>query len=121
MAKMHGKSGSVTCTNVTAGMLEWTLDDTCDTADVTDFSDAGVRAFLAGCTQWQGSFSGNFDNANTAKSGDSVIISLVPGTSLSFGGSAIITGRNVKTGIDGAVTMAYTFQGTGALSEDLSA
>ena len=59
MAKQHGKGSSVTFANLTVGDHEFTVTDTADTAEVTDFTDgaAGFKKWLAGLRDWNGEIS----------------------------------------------------------------
>lgn len=122
MAKVHGKGGSLTCTNLTAGINEWSLDISGEAVDVTDFSDAGVKAFIAGLKEWKGSASGFWDAANTVAVNDVITSPVFTYTTGKYytGASAIVT--NIKTGasITGVCPFSIEFQGSGALTPTFS-
>lgn len=121
MAEVHGKSGSITYSNLTAGVKGWTLNYTCDTAETTDLADSGVRTYIAGLTGWTATVEANFDNANTAAPGDSATLTLTVSTGIDYEGTAICTGLRVNTDVGGVDTVTYEFQGTGTLSVDMTA
>ena len=51
MAEVTGVGGSITFTNLTAGVKSWTLDYTGDAPEITDFADSN-RTYTAGLTVW---------------------------------------------------------------------
>ena len=120
MASIAGKSAFVKYDGGTeiTGIKSWNIDATIDALETTDFVDAGVRSYIAGCSSWSGSFSGYKEGATPA---------ILSGTvySADFGesdttgqhwtGDILITGSSVNVGFDGIVEYSYTFQGTGAL------
>ncbi len=119
MAHIHGKSGDVDATGSATGARNWTLDYTGDPIDVTDYADAGVKAFIAGLTGWTASFEVVKDgaipyimNASVSFNFEEVANS---GTAV-WSGTAIINSITPSVPIDGAVTYAYGVQGTGALT-----
>lgn len=116
MAEVHGKGGSITFTNLTAGVKTWSLDSGADVAEVTDFADAGVKAFIAGGSGWTASCTANWDAANTAAVGDSATLTLTVTSGTAYSGTAILTGMAIGEAHDGVVEVTYSFQGTGALT-----
>jgi len=123
VAKVHGKSGSVTYTNITAATKAWTLNYTCDVDESTDWAAAATgKTFMAGVTSWTATVEAYYDNTNTAAPGDSATLTLIPTTNLKYEGTAIMTSMRVSAAVDGGVdTMTYEFQGTGALTIDTTA
>jgi len=96
-----------------AGIKSWTLDYTVDPLEVTDFADAGVRAYIAGCSQWAGSFEGYKEAAPLTIGGIYGLELRESGTATQqYRGSALITGLHANTTFDGVVTYGYDFQGT---------
>lgn len=120
MAAVHGKSGSITFTNITAGVKSWKCNYTCDVAETTDFAAAGVKTHLAGGTGWTASAEANWDAANTAIPGNSASLTLTAASGKTYVGTAIITSMDVNVSNDGVNNATYEFQGTGALVITLS-
>ncbi|MCK5617731.1 hypothetical protein KAR91_88520 [Candidatus Pacearchaeota archaeon] len=118
MAKIHGKGGDVDTGSSVTGMNAWTLSRDAAADETTDFSSGGLKEFIAGLTEWSGTFSGFKDGAPIAP-GTTVTLSLEEvadsGTEL-YTGSAIITNHSPAVEVAGVITYAYTFQGTGALT-----
>ena len=123
MARFAGKAGSITVAATNIAITSWEIDAKGDAIDVTGMDDAGVKEFLAGLTEWSGSFEG-FATGTVAGS--------VPGTSIAaavFASSVtagapkltapalggFITGLKVSSAVEGAVKVSCTFQGSGAL------
>lgn len=98
------------------GIKSWTIDYVADALEVTDFVDAGVRDYVAGCTGWTGTFEGYKDGAPLAI-GSEVILALGESSTNGqyFLGDAIITGVHANVAFDGVVTYSYDFTGAGAL------
>lgn len=117
---VHGKGGSITFSGITNGIESWELNIEGQVEDATDFSDAGVKKFIAGQTSWSGSFSGNWDAANTAAilATGSCVFTVTTGRY--YTGNVFITGQKISTPKDGKVTVTYDVQGTGALVPTLS-
>ena len=117
MAEVVGKSGSITCTNLTAGVKAWSLNLVGDTLETTDYADSGHRTFIAGLDGWTGSCEVNWDTANSSlavgETIDALIFSVV-GATEKYTGEAIVTGISVSSSVDGLVTMSVSFQGSGA-------
>ena len=116
MSEVAGKSGSITCTGLTAGVKAWTLNLVGDALETTDYADAGVRTFIVGCKGWTGTCEGNWDTANTITVGDEIaalVLSIV-GATEKYTGKAIVTGISVSSSFDGVVTASISFQGTEA-------
>ena len=115
---ISGKAGQVDAASEVLGIKSWTLDYAVDSLDVTDFDDAGVRAYIVGCSGWSGSFEGYKDTTPLPLAGASVTVKLYESQTASqfWTGSAYITGIHINTSHDGIVTYSYDFQGTGALT-----
>jgi len=114
MAEAHGKSGSITFSNLTAGVKEWTWTGDSEAVETTDFSDAGIRTYLVGLRGWRATAVANWDAANTARDGDSASLTLTAASGKTYAGTAIITSMTVSVGITGVNQASYEFQGTGA-------
>ncbi len=118
MAEKSGKNGQVqSATADVAGIREWNLSYDADALETTDFTDAGVKTFVAGLTGWTGSFSG-FDQAAAPLPavGATVTLKLELDNTDFYTGSALITNASPAVSVDGVNTIAYTFQGTGTLT-----
>ena len=116
MAEVKGCGGSLTFTNLTAGVKQWTLNWYTEVMDVTDFGDNCAKAFLAGFTGWTATATANWDAANTAKPGDSATLTLTVTSGKAYSGTAILTSMGVNQGVAGVVEATYNFQGTGTLT-----
>ncbi len=121
MAKVHGKASSVTFTNLTVGDSGYTITDTADVAEVTDFADgaSGFKKYLAGLRDWDITITGMWDNTpNTAKAGDEATLTVFMSGSgnLKFSGNAILTSHVVTADVNGAITEEWTFKGNGSLT-----
>lgn len=60
MAYYAGKNASITIGAVAYPMDTWTLDDTCEEVDVTNFTSGGARQVIAGITAGSMSASGPY-------------------------------------------------------------
>ncbi len=118
MAQISGKLGEVRIGGTTqSGMKSWTIDYTVDAIDTTDFADTGTKSFIAGISGWSGSFEGYKDAAPTAIGAEiALILKESTDATQQYTGQAILTGIHETVSIDGVVTEAYDFQGTGTLT-----
>lgn len=121
MAKAHGKGSSLTFPNLTVGDATFTITDTADVAEVTDFADgaAGFKKWLAGLRDWEATVSGPWDDTpNTAKAGDegALVLQLSGAGNLKFSGNAILVSQNVVTDVNDALRHEWNFKGNGALT-----
>lgn len=116
MAEVKGTSGSITYTNLTAGVKSWSLNYTCDTVDTTDFGNLGVASYLGTITRWNATATANWDGANTAKPGDSATLTLTVTSGKTYAGTAICTGMTPSSEVAGVAQATYTFQGSGTLT-----
>ena len=128
MAHLAGKSGNVYSTTaggtatgqvVVAGMKSWNVDYTSDALETTDFADSGLRTYIAGLSGWSGSFEGYKDGAAGLAPGTSYVLRLQASASTTtqmYTGTAFITGLHEAASVDGVVSLAYDFQGSGTLT-----
>jgi len=121
MSAISGRYGSVVFSGGQTTIKSWSLNYTADLYDSTNFDDStGGKSYVSGFTGWSGSFEGFFSaTGNTAVPGTTGTLTLktsATGTTDLWNGSAIITGMDVNTTVDGLVTQSYNFQGTGALA-----
>ena len=119
MAKIHGKGASLTFTNLTVGDHAFTLTDTADVAEVTDFADGatGFKIWLAGLRDWEVTVTCKFDDTpNTAVPGDEDTLTLTMTAGKTFSGNAILVSQSPSVDVNDAETIEYTFKGNGALT-----
>lgn len=121
MPVLSGSDGSVILTpaKAQATIKSWSLNWVGDALETTNFDTTGsARIFIAGLTNWTGSFEGFFSSSNSAEPGATGTISLKysAATTGGWGGSIVITGMDISTPRDGLITQAYTFQGNGKLA-----
>ena len=118
MARISGKLGEVTVAAAeVTGIKSWNVDQKVEALDSSGFDSDGVKAFIAGCSEWAGSFEGNKNGVPlTIGSEIALVLKESQTANQQFNGQAIITGLSVKTDIAGLVTYSYTFQGTGTLT-----
>ena len=124
MAVISGRYGSVECSSGETYIKSWTLSRKADLYDSTNFNDSTAgRSYVAGFTDWSGSFEGYYSTSNTIAPGSTANITLktsATGTTDLFYGGIIITAMDVVTGVDGLITQSYTFQGSGSLATSTS-
>jgi len=125
MAVHKGSEGVVKIlTNIVAEVRDWSLEETAETIDSTQLSDA-AKTFEVGTTSWSGSVNAFWDETDTSgqgamTAGATVTLNLYPEGATSgdtFGsGTAIISSISKSGGIDGLVEASFSFQGSGALT-----
>lgn len=118
---LAGKGGSVYLgANKVAEITSWSLDLGADDIEITSFDSAGKKEFLAGLTEWSGSFEGNFkpDDTNGQKAifeawanGTPVSLVLKVDDTVSFSGSAFVK-PSVEVPADDKASFSCDFQGT---------
>jgi len=126
MATHAGKEGIVKVgVNTILQVKDWSIEQTGDVVEDTAMGDQ-ARTFLPTLESWSGSLSVHWDEEDVNGQGALQINSVVQlevypeGDQLGdiyFTGSAIITGITRDAAFDGAVNAAYTFQGSGALTQ----
>ena len=117
MARVSGKAGDVTIAAASVtGIKSWNIDYKATALESTAFDNAGVKAFIIGCTEWSGSFDGYKDGPPAAM-GSSVAFTFKETQTAGqvWSGTGFIIDIKSKTEISGIVTYAYDFQGTGVL------
>ena len=122
MAVISGKLGSIQYSSGDVTIKSWTLNAKAELYDSTNFdSCGGYREYVAGFTDWSGSYEGYYSTGNTVTPGSSgrkiVLRTVAAGGAGVWSGTALITGMDIGIGVDGLVTQSYTFQGTGALAQ----
>jgi hypothetical protein len=127
MAGFSGKTGAITGPTINVNLTSMEIDHKGEAVDVTGMSDSGLKKFVAGLTEFSGSFEGHATGDVTA---------LQPGLStatwvFSTGSTGapkltctysagityvIITGCKVSSSVEGSVKCSVTFQGSGTLT-----
>ena len=116
MAEVLGANGSLTYTNLTVGIRDWTLTYDADALEVTDYGDSTARIYVPGLTSWSATATGWWDAANTAVPINSATLTLnINGTS-NYSGAAIITNLTITSVVDAVITASFSFQGTSTLT-----
>ena len=120
--KVHGKGSSLTFPNFTAGDFSYTLTDTGDTVEVTDFADgaAGFKKWLFGLRDWDVTVQSKWDNTpQTAAVGDegALVLQLSGAGNLKLSGNAILVSHTWTTDVNDAIVEELTFKGNGVLTE----
>ena len=119
MAKMSGKAGTVTFgTSIAAvKVTSWSADLTCDTADVTSMdASAWNKTYVPTFVDWTATVEGVLDGSLSGVIGAEGALDLNVGAAGTSGvaGNAICTGISPSVGMNDAVTVTLTFQGSGA-------
>ena len=118
MAKMSGKAGTAVfgtgMTTAQLGITSWSLEYTCDTADVTAMQSSGwTKEHVATFTDWTATVEGVWVSGLGSVIGTTAALTLevVSGTAILSAQNAICTGVSFSVGKDDAVTASLTFQG----------
>ena len=98
----------------------WTLDVSADTQDVTDFTSEGWREFVSTLKAWSGSCELFVDSVSATQIqpsdiGSSATIKMYINNADYLYGSAIVSGWNPATDVQGVATQSLSFQGTSDL------
>lgn len=125
MEPIVGKEGSVVIgSNVVANIDNWSLDLSYDEIETTSFDSGGKKEFLAGLTEWSGSFEGGFTPGDTNgqkallaawANGTSVSLVLKASDTVSFAGSAFIK-PSIEVPVGDKASFSCDFRGTGELT-----
>ena len=116
MAATAGKNASMSFgSTITLRLTAWTVDETIDMMEITDFEDVGIEKMLAGVKRWTATGTGSFDIGNTAVMGSSETLTLTPVSGTTWVGVALLSGRSASTEVSAVNEMTYTFTGNGAI------
>ncbi|GAH85118.1 unnamed protein product, partial [marine sediment metagenome] len=133
-ATFHGKGGTVTFgaeADAVLNVISWSVEAVSDMAEVTSMGGSAWKTFKKGFKTWTATVVCNLEDAGpdpdvTTDLGDSDGAALVLKTGLDGGGeveyyngTAIVTGINPSADKADVAKVTYTFQGTGALAENL--
>lgn len=122
---LAGINGGVTLpTGHTAKLRAWSLVVNQEVSDCSGFSSTSDwREALAGMKSWSGVASGycEFDAASMAPNADAPVasgsITLTAESGCTYAGTVIVTSISVSQSIDGVASIAFSFVGSGALTE----
>lgn len=107
---------------VTDGIKQFTLSDSRDLYDITDFADGNVRARIAGLRDYQISLSGDFESLNTAylflragyEAGVPVAVRThmggPSGASIGYAYLAIVESLEISGSVDGSIEVSASLQ-----------
>jgi hypothetical protein len=126
MATTHGKDGVLkNGSNTPAEIVDFSYDEMVDVVDDGAKGDT-YKTHLQGRKSWNGSATANFDSTDTAGQvalavGASVTLNLYPtgaGVSAAYKtGTATVTKRSVAVPLDNKVSIQFTFEGNGTLTD----
>ena len=127
MANHKGSEGTVKIgANVVAEIKDWTITETGDTLEDTSMGDT-ARTFLSSLTSWTGALSCFWDETDTTgqgalTAGATITLNVYPegdtAADTFYTGTAIVTSIDRNAAFDGMVEAAFSFQGSGVLTED---
>lgn len=125
MAALSGTAGSVVAAGTVVGeMAEWSLDLSHSPVEVTSFGD-NWQEYIASIRGATGSFSGNFDSADTMQGvlvnsmlgGSAVALKLYVSTTKYFNiGTALLTGQTNGISVAGKGEASWNFQVSGPVT-----
>lgn len=117
MARVVGYGGALHAPGAIVGVREWSIDYVAAALDTSGYDGGQDKTFLPGQKEWSGSFSGFKDGAPlaigtliTAELRESAVVTQ------KWVGDLYITRVGAASAVDGVVTYAYDFQGTGPLA-----
>ncbi len=118
-AAFHGKGGSATFGGTTITFItEWSVDWIVDVAESTSMGQGDdFKTYLGGFPDWTASITSRLDDVGfdcTINQEASLVITAKSGDT--FTGNAICTGIAPTGDRDDVAGLAYTFQGSGALT-----
>ena len=121
MANIHGYNGQVDFgvivdSDMAYRTSSWSLDLTCDTHDVTDFTSTGWRNHVRGLKGWTGTLELFVDTTKKIQPSDvgaSATVRLyISDTTEGLTGTAICTGWHPSVNVGDVQTQTLDFQGT---------
>ena len=116
MARVAGYGGDLLAPGIIAGVREWNIDYQAAALDSSGFDGGQPKSFIAGQTEWSGSFNGFKDGAPLAIG--TILAAEFQESAVAtqkWTGNIIITNIRPAAAVDGIVAYGYDFQGTGAL------
>jgi hypothetical protein len=129
MGTHHGKDGvlkiGVAGAQSVAEIVDFSYEETVATVDDGAKGDT-YETHLNGRKKWTGEATANFDSSDTAgleamTAGASVVLNLYPEGAAAAAkyktGTVTVTKRGVSVPLDGKVSLSFSFQGNGVLSD----
>jgi len=125
MAHIVGALGSIV-SGVTeiVGAGTWSIDESADTPETTDYQSDGVKDYIAGNTGWGGSFDLTFDTTQdpftdppNLNAGQTLTMKFYVNAAQYMTGDIIVSGVSTNAPQGDLVKLSVTFQGTGALDK----
>lgn len=128
MAVHSGTAGSVvyggTAGTIVGEIKSFTLDITGEELDTSSFGQSW-RGYDLGVKEWGGSFTGNYDAADTYQTqlwtnfttGAKAEVVFYVSATAGFRGTAIVSGDSVSDSFDGLAEVEFTFKGDGTLAK----
>ena len=126
MAQLIGYAGKVYIgANAVAELKNWKMDLSVDMADTTVFSTTGWKSNIPGLKEWSGSAEGNLDMTDTngqlalqnaLLNGTSITLKLYVDGTHYYSGTAYVKKLAPEAAVDGVVSVAFDFQGSGAVT-----
>ncbi len=117
MARVIGYDGQVDAPGAIVGIREWSIDYVAAPLDSSGYDGGQDKTFIVGQKEWSGSFSGFKDGAPIPL-GTPILFDLHEDSAVAtqkWEGNGYITNIRPASSVDGIVTYAYDFQGTGTL------
>ena len=123
MSVLAGKDGTISVGGAVGYVDNWTLNINGGAEEISALGN-DWKTFLGTASDWSGSCSGSFNNADTGQSGAitgfgtnaEIDVLLTLNTSTTFGGKAYVTNVSLGASHSGKVTFSCQFQGSKALS-----
>jgi len=114
-----GQATTLSTGATVSGMSSWTIKTAQGAAEVTNFSDAGVKRYIPGEYGWSGSFSGNKTGApiNILAGLFTAIFQESATSTQQWSGQILVTDISTKVDAKGVVQYGYSFTGSGALAQ----
>lgn len=108
------------------GCFSWSVDNTCEIHETTDFADDGVKTYIAGPTTWSGSAEAHWisDDLRGSWLGSEMILKMYLDDTTTpkerYEGWGIISGLNPSVAVDALIDEPISFQGTDELQYTVS-
>ncbi len=125
MAAISGKAGSVVVGSDTLALIKnWSLDESNDLLETTNFGSSGTKEFIAGLYGASGSAEGLSDQSGTAQAalrtaltgGTSVSLKLYVDSTHYYSGTAFLSGISTSAAVEDVVGVSFNFTFSGAVS-----
>lgn len=117
MPRVVGYGGQVDAPGAIIGIREWSIDYVAAALDSSGYDTGQDKAFIIGQKEFSGSFSGFKDGAPIPL-GTAILFDLHEDSAVGtqrWEGNGYITNIRAASSVDGIVTYAYDFQGTGTI------